>query len=197
MNHRWVTRFASIMLSAAVLAAATSCSKDEPIPESHAEPPDQALIANIQASCDEVLGTETNAVAAIDHDNTGYCLGPVALTGDGIDSATAENNEFIGWHVAPVFSDDGIVALNAVVAACFASTDACPTTQLAIVVDGFVESAPSIQAASFEADQIIISGGPALTETKSKWMAAQMDRRQPAAGESHPVEIRPVLLVTI
>jgi preprotein translocase subunit SecD len=88
-----------------------------------------------------------------------YAVGPVALTGSALDTAraTLQNGQ---WTVNPTFKGgaDGIGLFNGVAAQCFAKSQTCPSGQLAIVLDGRVLSAPTIQQASFQADQIEISG---------------------------------------
>jgi len=89
-----------------------------------------------------------------------YKVGPVGLTGSALDTARASLGESGQWVVQPVFKDnaDGIGKFNAAGAQCYAKAATCPSGQLAIVLDGQVISAPSINAASFKADQIEISG---------------------------------------
>ena len=68
----------------------------------------------------------------------------------------------------------GIDLFNATAAHCFAQDQTCPTGQLAIVVDGVVISAPTIQEPSFQADQIQITGTP-FTEAQATALAAGID----------------------
>ena len=80
-----------------------------------------------------------------------YWLGPTALKGDALSdaSATFPNNE---WVVNPVFKsgEDGIDKFNAAAAECNSASPNCPTTQLAIVLDGIVISAPQINEPQFQ-----------------------------------------------
>jgi preprotein translocase subunit SecD len=55
-------------------------------------------------------------------------------------------------------TSSGITAFNDVAGRCYNGDQTCPTKQLAIELDGVVQSAPVIQAASFKRDQIQISG---------------------------------------
>jgi len=89
-----------------------------------------------------------------------YKVGPVGLTGSALDTARANLGQNGQWVVAPVFKDnaDGIGKFNGAAGQCYAKSATCPSGQLAIVLDGQVLSAPSINAASFKADQIEISG---------------------------------------
>ncbi len=106
---------------------------------------------------------ETNELEAI------YTLGPVMLSGDSLETArTALQNE---WVVNPVFRGgaDGIDKFNVAAQACNSRSQVCPTGQLAIVLDARVISAPAIQQASFQRDQIQISGG--FTERSARDLA--------------------------
>src|SRR5690606_34945748 len=84
------------------------------------------------------------------------------------------------WVVSPVFKggDQGIGLFNAIAAQCYEGTpQVCPATaagpgQLAIVLDGRVISAPTINTPSFAADQISISG--TFTEGEAKDLATSL-----------------------
>ncbi|MBK9178415.1 MAG: protein translocase subunit SecD [Acidimicrobiales bacterium] len=86
-------------------------------------------------------------------------LGPAALTGSGVSSARAtfEQGE---WLVRVEFTGDGIDAFNALAAQCYQASDptVCPSGQIAITLDGEVQSAPTVQAPEFQRDQVQISG---------------------------------------
>jgi preprotein translocase subunit SecD len=96
-----------------------------------------------------------------------YVLGPAFVTGDGVSTATAQFNQSTSqWAVGLSMKGGakGIDAFNAMAAKCFSgSSTECPGSgarhgQIAIVLDSEVQSAPEIQTASFQADQIQISG---------------------------------------
>jgi len=100
---------------------------------------------------------------------TRYLLGPTQVTGDALSGAEAllDPGDPTGsqWAVNPTFreGEDGIDLFNRAAAEC--ATGASPTCPgqggpgaLAIVLDGRVISAPNIQEASFERDQITITG---------------------------------------
>jgi len=103
-----------------------------------------------------------------------YAVGPVSLTGSALETARAVLSDSGQWVVAPVFKggDDGIGGFNAIAGQCFSKGSTCPTGQLAIVLDGRVLSAPSINSASFQADQIEISGS--FTERTAKDLATSL-----------------------
>lgn len=103
-----------------------------------------------------------------------YAVGPVSLTGSALETARANLSDSGQWIVAPTFKsgDDGIGGFNAIAGQCFSKGANCPTGQLAIVLDGRVLSAPSINSASFKADQIEISGS--FTERTAKDLATAL-----------------------
>ncbi len=78
----------------------------------------------------------------------GYVLGPAELTGEAVAEAAATfNNE---WVVNVDLTDEGSVGFDAMAARYFGQ-------QIAIVLDGVVESAPAIRATEFEG-RAVISG---------------------------------------
>tara|TARA_B100000953_G_scaffold290006_1_gene274615 strand:+ start:629 stop:2242 length:1614 start_codon:yes stop_codon:yes gene_type:complete len=86
-------------------------------------------------------------------------LGRTMLTGAALETADATFRP-PQWLVLPIFrsGQDGIDLFNAAANQCFNQTPACPTGQLAIVLDGVTESTPNVQTPYFERDQITISG---------------------------------------
>ena len=60
----------------------------------------------------------------------------------------------------------GITQFNELAGACFRHESPCSSGRLAIVLNGVVISAPTIQAESFKRDQIQISGN--FTEKEAK-----------------------------
>jgi preprotein translocase subunit SecD len=96
-----------------------------------------------------------------------YVLGPAFLTGDGISTATSQFDQSTSqWAVGLQLKGGsaGIDAFNAMAAKCYAGTSPeCPSSgssrgAIAIVLDSVVQSFPQINAASFQADQIQITG---------------------------------------
>jgi preprotein translocase subunit SecD len=110
-------------------------------------------------------------VTLADSEGLVYELGPTftsggkILGGEAVEDATAALNGQGEWVVNPVFKDgaDGIGLFNAAAGSCFRGEPICPAQQggrgqLAIVLDGEVITAPSINEATFARDQIQISG---------------------------------------
>ncbi|MED5230173.1 MAG: protein translocase subunit SecD [Actinomycetota bacterium] len=87
-------------------------------------------------------------------------LGRTMLTGASLETADASFAGGFEWQVLPVFRSgaDGIDLFNAAASACYNRNSKCQTGQLAIVLDGVIESAPTVNTPFFERDQIVISG---------------------------------------
>ncbi len=113
-----------------------------------------------------------------------YCLGPTLLKGDALESADPGFDGFI-WSVNPTFrtGPEGIDAFNAIAAICAqpslpGNNEICPDQgsgrgALAIVLDHQVISAPTINAASFSRDNIVISG--TFTEDEARNLALSLN----------------------
>ncbi|MFN8053287.1 MAG: protein translocase subunit SecD [Acidimicrobiales bacterium] len=128
-----------------------------------------------------------------------YKLGPTLLTGRAIETASAgvQNGK---WTVNPTFRDgkDGIDLFNKAAALCNSGNALCPPTApgdtgqvgaLAVVLDGQVISAPAINAATFQRDQIQISGS--FTEQSAKDLALAL------RYGSLPLELEPQTVQTV
>jgi preprotein translocase subunit SecD len=98
-----------------------------------------------------------------------YRLGPAEATGEILSGASAVLQGVGQWAVGVQVRGDRIDEFNAIAAECFNGAPTCPTRQLAIVLDGRVVSAPSINAPSFNPDDISISGD--FTEGEAKDLA--------------------------
>jgi len=138
-----------------------------------------------------------NTVVLAERDEDGvivsrFLLGPTELTGDTLSGASAGLDQSgIAWQVNPVFKagEDGIDQFNRVAAECVAGAETCPTTQLAIVLDSEVISAPAIQQPTFERDQIVISGD--FDESSAKNLALVLEYG------ALPVELEPQQTQTV
>lgn len=100
-----------------------------------------------------------------------YVLGPSLLTGKALETARSQLSPQGEWVVNPVFKEgaEGIDLFNAAAATCNSKAATCPNGQLAIVLDGRVISAPSINQPAYSRDQIEISGG--FTEKEARELA--------------------------
>lgn len=93
------------------------------------------------------------------------------LTGAGVETASARlgaGGNIGEWGVNLVMNagSPGIDDFNALAAQCVSRIGGCQTGRVAVEIDGEVESAPTIQAASFSRDQIQISGSFSEGEAK-------------------------------
>ena len=125
--------------------------------------------------------SDDQPVVAADGDGVTYQLGPVVVDTSGIESAVAASTPVGDWTVDPVLRSgpDGIDAFNALASACYAGAETCPPVapegrgMVAILLDGTVLVAPSINVASFERDQIQISSD--FDELSARALAAALD----------------------
>jgi preprotein translocase subunit SecD len=97
-----------------------------------------------------------------------YRLGPAGARGRDLAGADARFATPT-WAVDLEFTSEGIVAFNQLAAACFNAEPTCPLRSAAIVLDGTVVSAPTIQTPQFQADQVQITGD--FTEKEAKDLA--------------------------
>jgi preprotein translocase subunit SecD len=150
---------------------------DAPVPDLiDLGPAADCLTGEVTADIDDRI---EDTVILTDRDGFRYCLGPAVLdeerlTGDMVETADVGLGPD-GWQVNPTFrpGPDGIDKFNAIAGICFVGAeDVCPTRQLAIVLDHEVISAPSINAARFNRDQIVISG--AFTEEEARRLAESL-----------------------
>ncbi len=131
-----------------------------------------------------------------------YTLGPVLLTGDALSGASAGLDSQGQWQVGPTFrgGKEGIDKFNKAATLCYNGDPLCPPNaqdsasgaprgQLAIVLDGEVLTAPSINEATFDKDQISISGS--FKEQEAKDVATAL--RYGAL----PLELRPSQTQTV
>ncbi|HVF33337.1 MAG TPA: protein translocase subunit SecD [Acidimicrobiales bacterium] len=79
-------------------------------------------------------------------------LGPAKATGTIVRTARAEPPQgFTGdWSVSLDLTSEGNTRFNELASVCFAGGPECPTKQIAIVLDGIVRSAPTVQEANFQ-----------------------------------------------
>jgi len=145
---------------------------------------DSVILPEVDPNCDVDPADPTKCWVQL------YWMGPTALKGDALSdaSATFPNNE---WLVNPVFKAgaDGIDKFNAVAGQCNTGAPTCPSKQLAIVLDGQVISAPTINEPSFSRDQIQISGS--FDEGSAKDLALVL------RYGSLPVELEPQQTQTV
>ena len=150
----------------------TTTVAEEPAAEEPAEepatPPTDLEELELTPSEDDVA-EEPVTLAQYDDDGNEvgrYRLGPAEATGEILSGASAVIQGVGQWAVGVQVRGDRIDEFNAIAAECFNGAPTCPTRQLAIVLDGRVVSAPSINAPSFNPDDISISGDFSEGEAK-------------------------------
>jgi preprotein translocase subunit SecD len=155
-------------------APTTTTVQEEPVEEE--QPVEEPVPTGLEEL--ELTPTEEDdpdqAVTLGEFDDDGnevarYRLGPAEATGEILSDANAQIQGVGTWVVGVEVRGDRIDEFNAIAAECFNGAPTCPTRQLAIVLDGRVVSAPSINAPSFAADAISISGD--FTESEAKELA--------------------------
>lgn len=131
-------------------------------------------------------------------DGQRYLLGPTRLRGDAVSTAQARVDEFGTWTVNLEMTGEGIGAFNALAAECFATSQECPPIGIdatsargavAIVLDGVVQSAPTINAPQFARDRIQISGSFSDREARDLALVLRFG--------ALPVELEPQTVQTI
>ncbi len=155
---------------AAPLQEATTTTTTAPAPTTSAPAPPPPGLEDLQLTPTEDDDPE-QPVTLGEFDDEGnevarYRLGPAEATGEILSGASAQLQGVGQWAVGVEVRGDRIDDFNAIAAQCFNGQPTCPTRQLAIVLDGKVVSAPSINAASFAADAISISGDFSESEAK-------------------------------
>ena len=108
-------------------------------------------------------------------DGVQVCLvGPAGATQDVVVvGSAAADLDFNGqWVVTFDLRPDGVEALTSVALRCFEGDISCPSHQLAIVIDGLIQSAPTVQTPEFPGT-MQISGG--FTEDEARALARRLN----------------------
>ncbi len=100
-----------------------------------------------------------------------YLVGPTGATGKVFNNNAKAEISNGSWVVVVSLRDgaEGEDQWNALATACFNGTDVCPTKQLAIVLDGKVISAPTVQEPVFSGGNVQITGS--FTEKEATQLA--------------------------
>lgn len=103
-------------------------------------------------------------------------LGPTEFTGTALSGAEAQsiNGQ---WRVEVTFKQgaEGLGQFNQAAAICFAQDITCPFGRLAFVLDGSIESAPSIRAAEFTEREVYITRDQGFPEVEARDTALVLD----------------------
>jgi preprotein translocase subunit SecD len=135
----------------------------------------------------------TSYVVLADENGSRLCLSPSRFTGEVVDSAQATIAGAVGnqWQVSLTLKsgNEGINQWNQVAAECFGRTGDCSTGRLAIVLDGQVVSAPTIQTPNFDRSNISITGNFSEDEARNLGLVLRYG--------SLPVELETLQLRTV
>jgi preprotein translocase subunit SecD len=101
-----------------------------------------------------------------------YLLGPGADLADVVEPGAQQQIISGEWSVFVGLSPEGSDTFNEFAAECYSSTEACPTGQLAIVLNGEVVSAPTVQEPSF-GEELTIAGQ--FSEAEAREFAQILD----------------------
>lgn len=154
----------------AVETPAEEAPTEEEVP---AEPPPPPGLEDLQLTpAEDDVAEEPVTLAQYDDEGNEiarYRLGPAEATGEILSGASAQLQGVGQWAVGVQVRGDRIDQFNEIASTCFNGAPTCPTRLLAIVLDGRVVSAPSINAPSFSPDDVSISGD--FTEGEAKDLA--------------------------
>ncbi len=112
-------------------------------------------------------------------DGSVLCVGPAQGTGEVFERGSAQATLEQGWGVAVDLRGDGQATWNNLASQCFNTAPTCPSTQpglrgqLAIVLDGVVQSAPQVNQPNFT-DSVAITGD--FTESEARSLASVLNR---------------------
>ncbi len=130
-----------------------------PVEPEPGAPPTTLPVATSQA--DDVPESEVILPGDADDDTTPvlYRLGPAGSLGRDIAGAQAVFNPTSSkWAVLLEFTEEGITRFNQIADACFNGLPTCAQGRVAIVLDGRVVSAPSVQNPEYQRDEVNITG---------------------------------------
>ena len=121
-------------------------------------PTDAAAAPKVELGTDPNDPTQT--VLLLDKQGIAYVVGPAGASGKVFKNDARADVQTGEWTVVVSLRDgaEGDVQWNKMAAACFNRTEVCPTGQLAMVLDGTVISAPTVNEPEFTGGSVQISG---------------------------------------
>jgi preprotein translocase subunit SecD len=182
-------------------AATTTTAPASPAPTEAPDPDDGCLLLGGTTAPEDDTADATVVLPGIDSSEDEddipeecFQLGPVPTDGErslvgGIVSGPEAQINQGSWGVSLNIKGDDLPLFNEVAAACFGRTAECPTGRLAIVLDGEVQSAPTIQEPSFGGEGLTISGS--FTERQARDLALVL------RFGALPVELEPQTVQTV
>ena len=100
---------------------------------------------------------EAMAIAVDERTASFLLLGPATSIHRVVSNATAEEFQPGNWLINLEFDDEGVMRANEQFASCFEVEPECPLQQLAIIANGELISAPTVQTID-AADGIVVLG---------------------------------------
>ena len=121
-------------------------------------PTDAAAASKVELGTDPNDPTQT--VLLLDKQGIAYVVGPAGASGKVFKNDARADVQTGEWTVVVSLRDgaEGDVQWNKLAADCFNRTEVCPTGQLAMVLDGTVISAPTVNEPEFTGGSVQISG---------------------------------------
>jgi preprotein translocase subunit SecD len=158
--------------AAAPAPAVSGFRRSAPEPDSGGDPagPDQPVPVNPSTQGAELLPTR---------DGNALCVGPAQGTGEVFVRGSAETTGHTGWGVSVDLRGDGQAVWNNLAAQCYNTAPTCPSTQpglrgqIAIVLDGVIQSAPQVNQTNFT-DGVAISGS--FTRSEADGLSSVLNR---------------------
>ena len=145
------------------------------------------LCQMIASETDDPKEIKPEDVVVLNGPDGPYLLAPARLTEAGVQSARAELSGLATWTVALIMKsgEEGIDKFNELALVCYRGgeiagrandaedRDECLSGRLAIVLNGYVESAPKVESPAFSRDEINISGS--FTEREARELALALN----------------------
>ncbi|TRZ83317.1 MAG: protein translocase subunit SecD [Actinobacteria bacterium] len=156
----------------ATTSVTTTVPADSASTSSIANPTDAAA-PKVQLGDDPNDPTQT--VLLLDKKQIAYVVGPAGASGKVFKNDARADVQTGEWTVVVSLQSgpDGDVLWNKLAAECFNKTEVCPTGQLAMVLDGTVISAPTVNEPEFTGGSVQISG--AFTATEARDLAKMLE----------------------
>jgi len=119
-------------------------------------PEDPETTESTEVDEEEIDFTVPGAEILPSRDGQVLCVGPVQGTGEVFERGSAELQAQEGWSVSVDLRGDGEATWNALASQCYSGAATCPPVsdasrgQIAIVLDGVVQSAPVVNVPAFD-----------------------------------------------
>lgn len=153
-------------VTSTTVASTTATSTTVPVADSPTATPTDAAVPKVELGEDPNDPTQT--VLLLDKQGIAYVVGPAGASGKVFKNDARADVQTGEWTVVVSLRNgaDGDVQWNKMAAACFNKTELCPTGQLAMVLDGTVISAPTVNEPEFTGGSVQISGSFTADEAR-------------------------------